>query len=144
MWFHGYMCQQRRHVVLVIPDPKEDFNQRAPDTSGVPCFGEPPKRGCFSRGPFWDCPAFCDAPTLWTRSVSHHLRNPGMMRFPCKYQRTLWFQPRVSFRGAKWISISSIHSMSLSKRFLWFSTKPQTPGFEPSSSSASCVFLGVG
>ena len=31
---------------------------------------------------------------LWMDEIrSHHPRNPRMMRFPCKYQQTFWFQP---------------------------------------------------
>ena len=29
----------------------------------------------------------------WTKSILHHLRNPGTIRFPCKYQQKQWFQP---------------------------------------------------
>ena len=44
----------------------------------------------------------------WTKAISHHPRSPRMIRFPCKYQQTSWFQPWFQC-GAKWIS--SIYSM---------------------------------
>ena len=43
---------------------------------------------------------------LWMDGILHHVRNPGMIGFPCKYQQIM-----VSYGfqcGAKWIS--SIHS----------------------------------
>lgn len=33
----------------------------------------------------------------WTESIWHYLRNPGMSRFPCKYQPRLWFQLLLHF-----------------------------------------------
>ena len=38
----------------------------------------------------------------WAKSISHHLRNPGMSRFPGTYQQTLWVPPgflRCEARG---------------------------------------------
>ena len=35
----------------------------------------------------------------WTKSISHHLRNPGMIRFPCKCQQAM-VSSMVSPRGA--------------------------------------------
>ena len=48
---------------------------------------------------------------LWmvAKSVSHHLRNPGMVRFLCKY-------PMVSAMVSMWCRISSIHSSFVSQR----------------------------
>ena len=40
----------------------------------------------------------------WTKSISHHLRNPGMVIPPCKYQRT-WFRMASKW----WERILSIH-----------------------------------
>ena len=36
---------------------------------------------------------FGGTPLLWMDKILHHLRIPGMIRFPRKYQQTLWFQP---------------------------------------------------
>ena len=36
----------------------------------------------------------------WTKFIAHHLRNHGMIRFPCKYQRTIissWFPRGAGF-----------------------------------------------
>ena len=51
------------------------------------------------------------------RLILHHLRNPGTIRFSCKYQQTSWF-PLLS----KWFEIdfATIHSM----RFLLQSRAP--------------------
>ena len=50
-------------------------------------FGAAPGQGTarVQRG----CRRYCG----WTKSTSQHLRNPGMIRFPCKCQQTFWFQP---------------------------------------------------
>ena len=36
-----------------------------------------------------------------TKSISHHLRNPGMIRFQSKYQQMFWFQPSFLNGGAR-------------------------------------------
>ena len=44
--------------------------------------------------------------------LPHNTRNPGMIRFPCKYQQASWFQPWFQ-SGAKWFSsiqADSIHA----------------------------------
>ena len=44
-------------------------------------------------------PTYCG----WTKPISRHQRNPGMIRFPCKYQKSFpWI--------LKWCGILSIHS----------------------------------
>ena len=35
--------------------------------------------------------------------LSHQLRNPGMVRCPCKYPRNLWFQPWFQFVVLLWM-----------------------------------------
>ena len=48
-------------------------------------------------------------PILWMDKILHQLRNPGLIRFPCKYQRA-----RGSTTVSKWYDfwILSIHSIS--------------------------------
>ena len=41
---------------------------------------------------------------LWVDEILHHLRNARMIRFPCKYQQTLWL-PIVS----TWCELDSVH-----------------------------------
>ena len=48
-------------------------------------------------------------PILWMDEILHHLRNPGMIRFPCKYQAN-GMVPRLKVVGEA--DFATIHSIS--------------------------------
>ena len=92
---------QKKRISKILPKVRFKTTQRA--NMGVRRFGDPKEKRSHARGPSPDCEPYCRR-----NQFLHHPRNPGMIRFPCKYQQTSWFR-MVSFRGAKWTL--SIHSM---------------------------------
>ena len=65
---------------------------------------------------------------LWMDEILHHLRNPGMIRFPCKYQRTFWFPPWFHF-VVREADFTSIHSIGIGIPWLRKALQPVRASF---------------